>query len=65
MAVFQMQMVRFTSQMAVSSEGDGGLSKLNVGGSGKPTSKAKKADGGPTNWDPKGTLTKPKKIACS
>ncbi|KAG0553506.1 hypothetical protein KC19_12G016800 [Ceratodon purpureus] len=54
------QMARFHAQMSASSEGDGGLNKLNIGGS-KPTRRAKKADGGTTNWDPTGTLTKPPK----
>ena len=47
--------------MAFSGEGDGGLSKLNIGG-GKLTSRGKKADGRPSTWDTKGTLTnQPKK----
>ena len=36
------------------SEGDGGLSKLNVGG--RPKSKGAQGDGGGTYWDPTGIL---------
>jgi hypothetical protein len=47
--------IAISAKMAFSSEGDGGLSKLNIGG-GKPKSKVGSGDGGGTNWDPQGDL---------
>lgn len=47
---------RIAAEMVFRSEGDGGLSKLNIG---RPTSKVAEGpqgDGGPTNWDPNGSL---------
>lgn len=61
MAVSHVRMGRFNPQMAGTCEGDGGLSKLTIGGGGgKPSSRASEPDGSPSNWNPKGTLTNSK-----